>query len=172
MKRIRNLLIFVLIVVVCGVAIHAWHEADIKKEEENKKLQLINSYELISAQIDYQTKISGSISGAYLLAFGGISGNIESKEKKVYDYWYKREDGGIMYATIDMNSYRRFPENVKVVIYENDTASPKVEIWRNNYAVKYGDGGGINTETEFRFTIPSGSFINTYDFQGITDNSQ
>ena len=171
MKRIRNLLIFVLVVVVCGVAIHAVHEYDIKKDEENRKLQLISSYELISAQVDYKTQISGSISGAYLLAFGGISGDIESKEKKVYDYWYKREDGGMLPATIDMNSYHH-PESVKVVIYENDTASPKVEIWRNNYAVKEGDGELYCTKTEFRFTIPSGSFINTYDFQGITDNSQ
>ena len=27
-------------------------------------------------------------------------------------------------------------------------------------------------ETEFSFKIPSGSFVNIYDLQGITDNSQ
>lgn len=163
MKRIYNLFIILalfalLILSGCG--------------SENNELQLVCNYELVAANVNSQTQISGDISGSYLLCFGEMSGNIETMTTKVYNYWYKREDGGIIPSTIDMSSYTH-PENVTIVIYEDDSAIPKVEIWRNRWAKNNGDGDWDKyARTEFRFTIPSGSFVNTYDLQGLTENSQ
>lgn len=141
------------------------------KQKEIQELKLNQSYELVSAKVNSQKQIIGNISGAYILMLGGISGNIEETENKTYDYWCKRSDGGIIAKSINMESYN-YPNNVRIVIYENNSIKPKVEIWRNNSAKKWGDGVYPQSRTEFRFTIPEGAFINMYDFQGITEESQ
>ena len=129
-----------------------------------KTFELRESYDLVSVNTVNQTDFSGSFSGAYLLGLGGSSGSIETTHKKIYEYWYKREDGGIIPASIDMST---FVENsVYVVVYEDNTVSPKIEIWRNKMAQNSGDGINGNCYTEFRFFIPLGSFVNTYDFDG------
>ena len=176
MKRIRNLFILALLVVVATCILTGCYDSEDYEPENYNKLRLICSYELVAATIDSKTQVSGSIYGVYLLGFGGTSGKIETTATKVYDYWYKREDGGIIPDTINMASYR-YPESVKIVIYEDDSTTPKVEIWRNSGAIEHGDGERewdylYPTRTEIRFTIPSGSFVNTYDFQGIAENSQ
>lgn len=175
MKRIRNLFILALLVVVATCILTGCHDSEYYEPENYNKLRLICSYELVAATVDSQTQVSGSISGVYLLGFGGTSGKIETTATKVYNYWYKREDGGIIPETINMASYIH-PETVKIVIYEDDSVTPKVEIWRNTGAIERGDGASYNekflTLTEFRFTIPSGSFVNTYDLQELTENAQ
>ena len=166
-KRIRNLFILVLFAVVALLIL-----SGCRPPEDCDELKLVCRYELVAAKVNFQTQISEDISGAYLLGFGGMSGNIETTTTKVYNYWYKRKDGGIIPATIDMSSYS-YPKTVQIVIYEDDSTIPKVEIWRNYWAQEEGDGDWeSHTRTEFRFTIPSGSFVNTYDFQGIAENSQ
>lgn len=134
--------------------------------------ELRETYELVSVDVVNQTDLSGSFSGAYLLGIGGSHGHLETTHKKIYEYWYKREDGGIIPATIDMSSYK--DGTVEIVVYEDDTISPKIEIWRNSGASSNGDGYNRLSYTEFRFFIPSGSFVNTYDFQGTqnSDNSE
>lgn len=157
MKRIRILFILVVMFVMSGC-----NNNNMSKEEKNE-LQLVCSYELVAAKVENQTQISGELSGNYLFCLGSISGNLETTTKPVYKYWYKREDGGILSGIIDMSSYV-YGEKVEVVIYEDDTITPKVEIWKNYYA-REKVGGFSDIVIEIRFTIPSGSFVNTYDLQ-------
>lgn len=174
MKRIHNLLILALFTIATALILSGCGSGN---QVDRSELQLVCSYELVAAKVNFQTQVHGDISGAYLLGFGGMYGNIETTATKVYDYWYKREDGGIIPDTIDMSLYD-YPETVTIVIYEDDSTTPKVEIWRNYYAQRYGDGEDGYSEidpptvTEFRFTIPSGSFVNTYDLQGLAEDSQ
>ena len=177
MKRIHKLLIVALFIIATSLILSGC-SGNHTHSTRISELHLAGSYELIAAKVNSATNISGNLSGSYLLGFGGMSGNIETSITDVYRYWYKREDGGIIPDTIDMSSYEN-PETVTIVIYENDSATPKVEIWRNDNAQKLGDGeygkivgSNLTTLTEFRFTIPTGSFVNTYDLQGLTENSQ
>ena len=177
MKRIHNLFILALLAVVASFIFTGCGSENSEDKTDPNGLQLISSYELLTVKIESQPKINEDISGAYLLGFGGMYGNPETTATKVYEYCYKREDGGVIPATIDMSSYD-CPETVTVVIYEDDSTTPKVEIWRNYDAQVCGDGDGGDAFyipkplTEFRFTIPSGSFVNTYDLQGLTENAQ
>lgn len=169
MKRIHKLII-ALLFIVASLILSGCSEHQDSNSHDSNQLHLDRSYELVATNVESHTKVSGNISGTYLLSFGSMSGNIKTTTAKVYTYWYKRSDGGIISKTIDMSSYT-IPENVTVVIYEDDSATPKVEIWRNLRAQHFGDGEYL-CKTEFRFTIPSGSFVNSYDLQGLTGNSQ
>ncbi len=135
-----------------------------KAAADPKTFELRETYELVSVNTVNQTDFSGSFSGAYLFGLGGSSGSIETTHNKIYEYWYKRPDGGIIPASIDMSTFEE--NSVYVVVYEDNTVSPKIEIWRNKMAQDYGDGMNGNCYTEFRFFIPYGSFVNTYDFNG------
>lgn len=170
MKRIHKLIIALLFIVASLILSGCSEHQDSNSYNPNQ-LHLDRSYELVAANVESHTQVSGDISGKYLMCFGSMSGNIETTTTKVYNYWYKRSDGGIISKAIDMSSYN-YPENVTVVIYEDDSTTPKVEIWRNLRAQNYGDGEYYLGKTEFRFTIPSGSFVNTYDLQGLTGSSQ
>ena len=91
-----------------------------------------------------------------------------------YRYMYKRADGGIIPGKIDYTKFE-YPENVTVVIYEDDSSKPKVEIWRDfelgeGWAAR--DGADTNRRTEYRFTIPTGSIVNYYNPQGIDQNQK
>lgn len=159
MKRIQVFFMVMVVLVTCCVL-----SGCTSNNSEKNELSLECSYELVAAKTNIQTQTSESISGIYVLGFGGISKKADIKTTKVYDFWYKRDDGGIIPDTIDLESYN-YPENVKIVIYESDFINPKFEIWRNKDAKKYRDGKFPDCKTEIRFTIPRGSFVNTYDFQ-------
>ena len=165
MKRIQ--VFFMVMVVLITCILSGCTSNDIDWNE----LKLECSYELVAVKANVQTQVSGEFSSIYVLGIGGGSGTADVKTTKVYDFWYKRDDGGIIPDTIDLESYT-CPENVKIVIYESDSVKPKFEIWRNEYAREYGDGSGWSSDcrTEIRFTIPTGAFVNTYDFQNNTDS--
>lgn len=161
MKRIQNLLIVILIIATLSITFAGCCE-------DTEELQHVATYELVSMKAESQVQVSGELSGAYVICFGKISGNLETTNTLVYKYCYKREDGGMIPTIIDMSSYD-YPETVKVVIYEDNITTPKVEIWRDYHAQCHGDGKHDFNQTEFRFTVPSGSMVNTYDLQGLTE---
>ena len=74
----------------------------------------------------------------------------------------RREDGGIISGVIDYSEFTD-PEEIVVIVYEDDEISPKVEIWENGY-----NPFNRNHRVEYRFTVPTGTFVNNYDFQGIS----
>ncbi len=163
MKRIQVFFMVMVVLLTCILS------GCISNDSDSNELRLECSYELVAVKANVQTQVSGDFSGIYVLGIGGVSGTADVKTTKVYDFWYKRDDGGIIPDTIDLESYT-YPENVRIVIYESDTINPKVEIWRNNDARGFGDGSFSNCRTEIRFTIPKGSFVNTYDFKNNTDS--
>lgn len=191
MKRIRKsfnlaIILVVALLLVSGCISNA-EKKQLQKEEESSipvitELKCIESYGLVAAKLECHTTERGSLSGHYLLCFGGMSGNYDKITKPIYKFWYQRSDGGILEGTIDMKQYP-YPKTVQIVVYEDDSIKPKFEIWRNDLATEYGDGQ-INSKyfrfakktcypkTEFRFTIPTGTFVNTYDFQGLTEIKQ
>ena len=191
MKRIRKLfslavILGVTLLLVSGCISNAEREQLLQEEETNipvvTELKCIESYGLVSAKLEYHTTEHGSLSGHYLFCFGGMSGSYEKITTPIYKFWYQRSDGGILEGTIDMSKYP-YPKTVSIVVYENDSIKPKFEIWRNDLATQYGDGERKSIyfryakktaypKTEFRFTIPKGTFVNTYDFQGITEKKQ
>jgi len=165
MKRIQNLLIAILLIATLTITFSGCSS---EIYEEFNELKFVSTYELVSMKAESQAQVSGELSGTYVICFGKISGKVETTNTFVYKYCYKREDGGSVPTIIDISSYE-YPETVKVVIYEDNITTPKVEIWRNGYAQDYGDGKYDCTQTEFRFTVPSGSMVNTYDLQGLTE---
>lgn len=173
MKRIRNLLIATVLIATLLTIFSGCCSGNHVDAVDD--LQMVSTYELVSIKAESQTQVSGELSGAYVICFGNMSGELETINTFVYQYCYKREDGGIVPVIMDMSSYEH-PETVKVVIYEDDAATPKVEIWRNSNAQNFGDGeypirrsSNMTTLTEFRFTVPSGSMVNSYDLQGLTE---
>ncbi len=115
--------------------------------------QCTASYDLVAAKV--QTNTIGKFSGKFLVCYGYMSGSIENNNT-VYKYWYKRSDGGIITDTIEQTSLR------KIVVYEDDDIAPKIEIWEDLSRKWY-----EWSDTEYRFTIPSGTFVNVFDFQSV-----
>lgn len=200
MKRIRKLFSLASILIIALLLVSGCM-SDEEKARQNKQLELLpfpnaktlenftsyqklqlasklrchESYELIATKVQYTSETHSKLSGGFLLCFGLVSSESSTFTKPIYQYWYKRPDGGILPGTIDFSSYE-LPQNVSIVVYENDTIAPKVEIWRNSLSAIKGDGKDYwwrdskdtlyYPKTEFRFTIPPGTFVNTYDFQG------
>lgn len=174
MKRIHILcILFILALLVLMIIPGCDNESKVDDDE----LQLVGSYELVAANVNSKMQTRGEIVGAFLLGFG----DVETKTIKVYNFWYKREDGGVVPATIDLSAYN-YAGKVSIVVYEDDSAIPKVEIWKNGYA-QIVDASPLESTlkkmfvrdkriTEVRFTIPSGTFVNTYDLQGLTENTR
>ena len=163
MKRFLKFTSLVVVACICVLTLTGCGIVDVitdlfTDDEYESDWQCIGSYKLIAAKVETQTNVNAEFSGKFLICFGGMSGNVTTSENTVYKYWYQRSDGGILAGVIDMAS-----EDVEwVVVYEDDEATPKVEIWqdfgRPDYKIKH---------IEYRFTIPSGTFVNTFDFQGI-----
>ena len=133
-------------------------------------LELSESYELISMEYTVTNEESAKASGFLFL----YSYSYEKETADGYRYMYKRADGGIIPGKIDYTKFE-YPENVTVVIYEDDSSKPKVEIWRDfelgeGWAAR--DGADTNRRTEYRFTIPTGSIVNYYNPQGIDQNQK
>lgn len=149
-----------LIVLVCFKSCSATSfEADTIDEDE---FQMIASYELVSANVQTNLQTNGELTGVYLFGTGITSGNVSTEYSPIYQYWYKREDGGIISGVIDYSEFTD-PEEIVVIVYEDDEISPKVEIWENGY-----NPFNRNHRVEYRFTVPTGTFVNNYDFQGIS----
>ncbi|MBR4110810.1 MAG: hypothetical protein IKK43_03895 [Clostridia bacterium] len=147
--------VFSFIVLILGISVDGHSPRSLS---EISALSLDNRYELVSFETNEQTVVNGEISSIYILSTGGTSGNIKASTKTTYDYWYKREDGGMLKNTIDMSSYD-YPQNVEIVVYYADTETPKVEFWRNDDAREEGDGETYLAKTEIRFTVPTGSVV-------------
>lgn len=154
-------IVFVVIVVTLVVLllIMTLSEADTIDEDE---FQMIESYELVSANVQTNLQTNGELTGVYLFGTGITSGNVSTEYSPIYQYWYKREDGGIISGVIDYSEFT-YPEEIVVIVYEDDEISPKVEIWENGY-----NPFNRNHRVEYRFTVPTGTFVNNYDFQGIS----
>ena len=134
-----------------------------------ENLELSESYELISMEYTVTNEESAKASGFLFL----YSYSYEKETADGYRYMYKRADGGIIPGKIDYTKFE-YPENVTVLIYEDDSQEPKLEIWRN-FEVENTYGfrdGSRNTITEYRFTIPTGSIVNYYNPQGIDQNQK
>lgn len=129
------------------------------------EFQMIESYELVSANVQTNLQTNGELTGVYLFGTGITSGNVSTEYSPVYQYWYKREDGGIMSGVINYSELTD-PDEVIVVVYEDDNISPKVEIYENGY-----NPFNRNHKVEYRFTVPTGTFVNNFDFQGISPES-
>ena len=187
MKRIRKLFSLASVLIIALLLVSGCMSN--KEKEMARQAQLIElqeeirfaselrcqeSYELVAARVQYNSEKHSNLSGGFLLCFGLVSSDSSTLTKPIYQYWYKRSDGGILAGSIDFTSYER-PKNVKLVVYEDDTVTPKVEIWRNLLSTVNGDGSDrvwtpeqttYRSNTEYRFWIPTGTFVNTYDFQG------
>ena len=162
------ILMFTLMITINSWLDSSMYEAEEERkviEQERKTLRLDCKYDLVSLGVEKQLVLNGKISSAYLLCIGGTSGNIKTSSEKIYEYWYKREDGGMIGNSINMNLYD-YPQNVTIVIYENDTVKPKVEFWRNYDAREEGDGETYLAKTEIRFTVPTGSVVDA-SFQRV-----
>ena len=119
-----------------------------------KDFELSESYELVAMEYNISTRENANAYG-FLLFFSYSS---EEETTEEYRYMYKRADGGMMNGIID--SYN----SGTVVIYEDDSSTPKLEVWTK--------GSGLLKETEYRFTIPTGSIVNYYNPQGIDQNQK
>ena len=122
-------IVFVVIVVTLVVLllIMTLSEADTIDEDE---FQMIKSYELVSANVQTNLQTNGELTGVYLFGTGITSGNVSTEYSPIYQYWYKREDGGIISGVIDYSEFT-YTEEIVVIVYEDDEISPKVEIWEN-----------------------------------------
>lgn len=126
--------------------------------------QCVESYELISVQVDRVVGTSFNASGKYLMCYGSFNASSHTYVDSEYIYWYKREDGGHLERVVEPD-----PENTRIVIYEDDTVTPKVEVYMDmaNTVDGYWDYM-MRWEThmvEYRFTIPSGSLSSTFTIQ-------
>lgn len=133
------------IVFVCGMAFLCVGIGACIKKANNPTYVMTKSYNLVAAKFETTTELKGSFSGMFLI--GG--GSIETGREDYYIYWYQREDGGIIKENLTKDDRK------EIIIYEDNSISPKVEIWKNDW----------NGKEEYRFTIPEGTFINTYDVQ-------
>lgn len=130
-------------------------------DDFKENLELSESYELVT--MEYTVSSSESAKASGFLFFSYSSGEETTEE---YRYMYKRADGGIIKGTIDYTEFYN-PENVTVLIYEDDSQEPKLEIWRNFDLESVTEDGDPYSRTEYRFTIPTGSIVNYYNPQGL-----
>jgi len=124
--------------------------------------ECIATYKLISVDVNFQPGIEGDFSGGFLFCHG----NINTVTKPIYQFWYKREDGGIVPATVDLSNNRY--GCTQIIVYEDDTIAPKVEYW--HYINRFGKYSWGNYN-EIRFTVPSGTFVNTYELQNLYEGN-
>ena len=165
MKRIRNLLTLIIMITSLVMLSGCYSNPQAKPKVMRDGFILCESYGLVSVNPEIQNYEKANFSGSFLICFGGISGEYEKRSIKVYQYWYQRSDGGILEGTIDKTKYLN-PESIRIVVYENDNVSPKLEIWKN----PRGEGSVFSKGiTEYRFTIPKGTFRNYYNFQNVND---
>lgn len=127
------------------------------------------SYELVAANMQFQSGIEGNFSGNFLYCHG----NVNIMTKPIYQFWYKREDGGIVPKTIDLSdTYYKYTQ---IIVYEDDTVTPKVEYWRYPCCNKGHSElilkGKWQCYNEIRFTVPSGTFVNTYELQDLYEGN-
>lgn len=132
-----------------------------------ENLELSESYELVT--MEYIVSSSESAKASGFLFFYDYS--YEEETTEMYKYMYKRADGGIIKGTIDYTKFYH-PENVTVLIYEDDSQEPKLEIWRNFDLESGMEDGDSRSKTEYRFTIPTGTIVSYYDPQGIDQNQK
>lgn len=148
LDTIAGVMVFILVLIIPSISI-----VMICYEPESKtEIKLDETYYLVAANVNNKTQTKEKLSGSFLLGIGEISGENKTEEKEIYKYWYKRSDGGILCKEINSRD-----PNITVVVYENDSIAPNVEVWRNE--------SRFEEKIEYRFTIPSGSYVNMYDLQ-------
>ena len=155
-RRLKQMVIYSLLFILIMISCYSCSAKGMEKHDENMELKLVETYSLVSTNVLTNFQTNGTISGVYLFGSGTTSGNTGSKYLPIYQYWYKRGDGGIVSGIIDYSEFS-FPEKVTVVIFEDDKTPPKLEVWKNKE---------YDPKIEYRFTVPTGTVVNSFDLQG------
>ena len=118
-RRLKQMVIYSLLFILIMISCYSCSAKGMEKHDENMELKLVETYSLVSTNVLTNFQTNGTISGVYLFGSGTTSGNTGSKYLPIYQYWYKRGDGGIVSGIIDYSEFS-FPEKVTVVIFEDD----------------------------------------------------
>lgn len=119
----------------------------------------VQTYELVS--FDSQNASQAELKGSMFLLCGNVSA--ESEIVRFFEYWYVREDGGILPGRIT-------DDKANVVVYETNEVSPQYVVYSGKRSVpddseykkilKFFSMDSIcEEETEYRFYVPVGTFV-------------